>query len=60
MSNNGVKRIKVVIYPNQLEWIDRISTIMRRTRRQTFLECFSGYIGAFKADTKFEQWGASE
>lgn len=58
MSNNGVKRIKVVIYPNQLEWIDRISTIMRKTRRETFLECFSTYIGAFKAETKYEQWGA--
>jgi hypothetical protein len=51
MANGEPRRIKIVIYPNQLEWIDRIGKIMHRTRRQVFLECFSEYIGAFKSDT---------
>jgi hypothetical protein len=52
MPNREPKRIKVVIYPNQLEWIDRISGVMNQSRRQTFLECFAEYIGAFKQDIK--------
>ncbi|MDD1776836.1 MAG: hypothetical protein LUQ65_01610 [Candidatus Helarchaeota archaeon] len=51
MANNAPKRIKVVIYPNQLEWIDRISKALNQPRRQTFLECFNEYIGAFKQDS---------
>ena len=42
------KRIKVVIYPNQLRWIDQISLLLGQTRRETFLECFAEYIGEFK------------
>jgi len=48
MSENNPKRIKVVIYPNQLEWMDKISQALNQPRRQTFLECFAEYIGAFK------------
>jgi hypothetical protein len=51
MAENLPKRIKVVIYPNQLEWIDRISRVLNQPRRQTFLECLNEYIGAFKQDT---------
>jgi hypothetical protein len=50
MANNEPKRIKVVIYPNQLEWIDKISEVMNQPRRQTFLECFSEYISGFKRE----------
>jgi hypothetical protein len=57
MKGSEPKRIKVVIYPNQLEWMDQIGRIMHRSRRQIFLECFSEYIGAFKADTGQYQRG---
>jgi hypothetical protein len=50
METRSPKRIKVVIYPNQLDWMDRISKILNQPRRQTFLECFNEYIGAFKED----------
>jgi hypothetical protein len=51
MFGSDPTRINVTIYPSQLEWLDRIGKIMRRTRRQVFLECFSEYIGSFKHDT---------
>ena len=54
MSFNKPKRIKVTIYPNKLVCIDRIGKIMRRTRRQIFLECFSEYIGSFMAETGYK------
>lgn len=52
MSENPPKRIKVVIYPNQLKWIDKISETLRQPRRQTFLECFAEYIGSFKDEMR--------
>jgi len=52
MSENTPKRIKVVIYPNQLEWMDKISQTLNQPRRQTFLECFAEYIGAFKDEMR--------
>ena len=52
MSENAPKRIKVVIYPNQLEWMDKISQTLNQPRRQTFLECFAEYIGAFKDEMR--------
>jgi hypothetical protein len=48
MADSQPKRIKVVIYPNQLEWMDRIGAALNQTRRETFLECFAEYIGEFK------------
>jgi hypothetical protein len=48
MADSEPKRIKVVIYTNQLAWINRISTALNQTRRETFLECFAEYIGEFK------------
>jgi hypothetical protein len=51
MAESEPKRIKVVIYPNQLEWMNRISKIMNQPRRQTFLDCFSQFIGTFKEET---------
>ena len=52
MADSKPKRIKVVIYPNQLTWMDRISTVMNQPRRQTFLECFAEYIGDFKEQVR--------
>lgn len=52
MSGSNPKRIKVVIYPNQLEWMDKISRALNQPRRQTFLECFAEYIGAFKEEMR--------
>jgi hypothetical protein len=51
------KRIKVLIYPNQLEWIDRIGQILNQSRRQTFQQCFCQFIGAFIEDTKIKRKG---
>ena len=48
------KRIMVVIYPNQLEWMDKISETLSQSKRQTFLECFSCYIGEFKQSMQKE------
>ena len=48
MSYSKPKQIKVTIYPNQLEWIERISRTLNQSRRHTFLECFACYIGEFK------------
>lgn len=48
MSYSKPKQIKVTIYPNQLEWIERIAESLNQSRRQTFLECFACYIGEFK------------
>jgi hypothetical protein len=48
MAYSKPKQIKVTIYPNQLKWIDRIAKLLNKNRRQTFLECFSYYIGEFK------------
>jgi len=45
------KRIKVVIYPNQLRWIDQISLLLGQSRRDTFLDCFSQFIGTFQEET---------
>ena len=42
------KKIQVIIYPNQLAWMDKISTVLNQPKRQTFLECFAVYIGEFK------------
>jgi len=52
MSGSNPKRIKIVIYPNQLEWMDKISQTLNQPRRQTFLECFAEYIGAFKDEMR--------
>jgi len=46
------KQIQVTIYPNQLEWMEKISKALNQTRRQTFLECFSCYIGELKQTMK--------
>ena len=54
MAHNNPKQIKITIYPNQLEWIERISEALNQSKRQTFLECFAGYIGEFKQSTKSE------
>jgi hypothetical protein len=51
MSDSEPKRIKVVIYPNQLKWIDQISILLNQSRRQTFLSCFSQFIGTFLEET---------
>lgn len=51
MAETEPRRIKVVIYPNQLAWMDKISTVMNQTRRETFLDCFSQFIGTFKEET---------
>jgi len=51
MPNGEPKRIKVTIYPNQLAWMDKIGTVMNQTRRETFLDCFSQFIGTFKEET---------
>lgn len=48
MNTNKPKYIKVLIYPNQLEWIANISKSLNQPKRQTFLECFACYIGEFK------------
>ena len=48
MSNIKPKQIKVTIYTNQLEWIERISKALDQSKRQTFLECFACFIGEFK------------
>ena len=53
MTGRHPKKIRVVIYPNQLEWIDRIGKTLHQSRRQTFLQCFSQFIGGFKAETRF-------
>jgi len=50
-------QVKITIYPNQLEWIERISNVLKQPRRQTFLECFASYIGEFKQILFYE--GAS-
>jgi hypothetical protein len=55
MFRSDPKRIKIVIYPNQLEWMDRIGTIMNQSRRQTFLECFNQFIGTFQEETGLRQ-----
>ena len=55
MAQNNPKQIKVTIYPNQLEWIERISQALNQPKRQTFLECFAEYIGEFKQGMKSEQ-----
>jgi hypothetical protein len=52
MPNGEPRRIKITIYPNQLQWMDRISTVMNQPRRQTFLECFAEYIGGFKEQVR--------
>ena len=52
MPDNEPRRIKVVIYPNQLQWMDRIGAALNQTRRETFLECFAEYIGEFKQAAK--------
>lgn len=48
MAQNKPTRIRITIYPNQLQWIDFISKAFNRTRRQTLLECLACYIGEFK------------
>jgi len=52
MASSKPKQIKVTIYPNQLEWMDRISETLNQPRRQTFLQCFAEYIGEFKQATR--------
>jgi len=52
MNGSNPKRIKIVIYPNQLEWMDKISQTLNQSHRQTFLECFAEYIGAFKDEMR--------
>jgi len=54
MAYSKPKQIKVTIYPNQLEWIDRISETLNQPRRQTFLQCFAEYIGEFKRAARKE------
>lgn len=48
MKQSKPAQIKIIIYPNQLEWIERISKTLNQSKRQTFLECFACYIGEFK------------
>lgn len=48
MGQTKPRQIKVTIYPNQLEWIERISEALNQPKRRTFLECFACYIGEFK------------
>lgn len=55
MSEGKPARIKVSIYPNQLEWMDRIGRILNQSRRQTFQQCVCQFIGAFMEDTKVKK-----
>ena len=52
MRENKVIQIKISIYPNQLEWIEKISRTLNKPKRQIFLECFACYIGEFKQSLK--------
>lgn len=48
MKQNNPTQIRITIYQNQLDWIDKISKTLNQSKRQTFLECFACYIGEFK------------
>lgn len=55
MGQTKPRQIKVTIYPNQLEWIERISEALNQSKRQTFLECFACYIGELKQALRGER-----
>lgn len=57
MAQNKPTKIRITIYPNQLQWIDFISKTFNRPRRQTLLECLACYIGEFKQNLKGEVIG---
>jgi hypothetical protein len=49
------RRIKVLIYDNQLQWMDRIGQTLGQNRQQVFRSCVQQFIGEFVSDTGYHR-----